>query len=120
MRGKIAVSLLSLLLTTCTSIGPATVPHDRLDYGSSIGNSWKEQTLLNIVKLRYADMPNFLEIAQVIAGYQLQSAVTGSFTLGNFTPRLIDRLTATGGATAASAYTDRPTVVISRSPGWIS
>ena len=65
-------------------------------------------------------MPNFLEIAQVIAGYQLQSAVTGSFTLGNFTSRLIDRLTATGGATAASTYTDRPTVVISRSPGWIS
>jgi len=27
-------------------------------------------------------MPIFLEVAQVIAGYQLQSAVTGSFTLG--------------------------------------
>jgi hypothetical protein len=38
------------LIIAC-SIGPATVPHDRIDYGSSIGNSWKEQTLLNIVKL---------------------------------------------------------------------
>jgi hypothetical protein len=27
IRERIAVSLLSLLLTTCTSIGPATVPH---------------------------------------------------------------------------------------------
>ena len=52
------------LVAACTSIGPGTVPHDRIDYGTSIGNSWKEQTLLNIVKLRYADMPIFLEIAQ--------------------------------------------------------
>ena len=81
------------------------------DYGTSIGNSWKERTLLNIVKLRYADMPIFLEIAQVIAGYQLQSALTGSFTLGNFTANLIDRLTAAGTAAAGSTYTDRPTVV---------
>jgi hypothetical protein len=111
MRQRHAVVGVSLLLAACSSIGPATVPHDRIDYGSSIGNSWKEQTLLNIVKLRYGDMPIFLEVAQVIAGYQLQSAVTGSFTLGNFTASLIDRLTATGGATAASTYTDRPTVV---------
>jgi hypothetical protein len=111
MRQRLTAVILNLLLVACTSIGPATVPHDRIDYGSSIGNSWKEQTLLNIVKLRYADMPIFLEVAQVIAGYQLQSALSGSFTLGNFTASLIDRLTATGGATAASTYTDRPTVV---------
>jgi hypothetical protein len=58
-------------------------------------------------------MPIFLEVAQVIAGYQLQSALSGSFTLGNFTANLIDRLTASGGATAASTYTDRPTVIYS-------
>jgi hypothetical protein len=107
MRQRLA-AVLNLLLVACSSIGPGTVPHDRIDYGSSIGNSWKEQTLFNIVKLRYADMPIFLEVAQVIAGYQLQSAASGSFTLGNFTANLIDRLTATGGATAASTYTDHP------------
>ena len=111
VRGRLAVTVLASLIASCASIGPATVPQDRIDYGSSIGNSWKEQTLLNIVKLRYADMPIFLEVAQVIAGYQLQSAVTGSFTLGNFTANLIDRLTAAGTATAGSTYTDRPTVV---------
>jgi len=107
----LASAVLAFLAAACSPIGPATVPHDRIDYGSSIGNSWKEQTLLNIVKLRYADMPIFLEVSQVIAGYQLQSAVTGSFTLGNFTASLIDRLTAAGTATAGSTYTDRPTVV---------
>ena len=86
---------------------------DRVDYASSIGNSWKEQTLLNIVKLRYADMPVFLEVAQVIAGYQLQSTIGGTFTAGNFNAALIGPLTATGTATASGTYTDRPTVVYS-------
>ena len=41
---------LSLLLTVlavagCASIGPGTVPRDRLDYISAVGESWKEQTL---------------------------------------------------------------------------
>jgi predicted small lipoprotein YifL len=111
MRRRLAAVVLSVAVAACTSIGPGTVPHDRIDYATSIGNSWKEQTLLNIVKLRYADMPIFLEVAQVIAGYQLQSALSGSFTLGNFTASLIDRLTAAGTATAGSTYTDRPTVV---------
>ena len=97
----------------CTSIGPATVPHDRIDYASAIGNSWKEQTLLNIVKLRYADMPIFLEVAQVIAGYQLQSTIGGNFTAGNFNAALVGPFTASGSATAAGTYTDRPTVIYS-------
>src|ERR1700751_3207242 len=113
MPRGLASAVLTSLVAACTSIGPGTVPHDRTDYASSIGNSWKEQTLLNGVKLRYADMPIFLEVAQVIAGYQLQSALSGSFTLGNFTANLIDRLTASGGATAANTYTDRPTVIYS-------
>ena len=111
MRRRFGAAVLGLSVAACTNIGPGTVPHDRIDYGSAIGNSWKEQTLLNIVKLRYADMPILLEVAQVIAGYQLQSALSGSFTLGNFTSILIDRLTAAGTATAGSTYTDRPTVI---------
>jgi len=113
MAGRLAAAVLAALVAACAGIGPGTVPHDRIDYGSAIGDSWKEQTLLNIVKLRYADMPIFLEVSQVIAGYQLPSAVTGSVTLGNFTANLIDRLTAAGTATAAGTYTDRPTVVYS-------
>ena len=82
MRRRFGAAVLGLSVAACTNIGPGTVPHDRIDYGSAIGNSWKEQTLLNIVKLRYADMPVFLEVAQVIAGYQLQSALSGSFPWG--------------------------------------
>src|SRR5271157_616115 len=110
---RLAAVALALSAAACTSIGPGTVPHDRIDYASAIGNSWKEQTLLNIVKLRYSDMPIFLEVAQVIAGYQVQSAIGSSFTAGNFNASLIGPFTATGSANAAGTYTDRPTVIYS-------
>jgi hypothetical protein len=117
MRQELAAVVLNLLLVACSSIGPGTVPYDRIDYGSAIGDSWKQQTLLNIVKLRYADMPIFLEVGQVIAGYQLQSAIGGSFTAGNFTAGIIGPFTAAGSANAAGTYTDRPTVIYSRLVG---
>jgi hypothetical protein len=113
MPGKFTAALLGVLVVACTNIGPATVSHDRIDYATAIGNSWKEQTLLNIVKLRYADMPIFLEVAQVIAGYQLQSAIGGSFTAGNVTAGIVGPFTAVGSANAAGTYTDRPTVIYS-------
>ena len=53
--------LIAVLLAGCTAIGPQTVTRDRFDYNRAISDSWKEQTLLNIVKLRYADMPLFVE-----------------------------------------------------------
>jgi hypothetical protein len=65
-----------LFLTGCSHLGPQTVPRDRFDYNMAISNSWKEQTLLNIVKLRYADMPLFVEVASVVSGYTLESSVS--------------------------------------------
>jgi hypothetical protein len=104
---NLAAALLGFAVASCGSIGPATVSHDQIDYATAIGNSWKEQTLLNIV------IPIFLAVDQVIAGYQLQSAVGGSFTAGNFNAALVGPFTASGSATAAGTYTDRPTVIYS-------
>ena len=109
----LAAAALGVSLAGCTSIGPGTVPQDRISYATSIGNSWKEQTLLNIVKLRYADMPVFLEVSQVIAGYQLQSTIGAGFTAGNFTAGVVGPFTASGTAAASGSYTDRPTVIYS-------
>ena len=96
-----------LVLQACTNIGPATVKRDRFDYNTAISDSWKQQTLLNIVKLRYADMPVFVEVASVVSGYQLEgsvsfggrasssSSVTGDFFHFGSTGKYIDRPTIT-------------------------
>jgi hypothetical protein len=79
---------------------------DRFDYSEAIAESWKEQTLLNIVKLRYMDLPVFVDVASVVAGYSLQAGVNVGGTesskntvQGNFLS-----------AGAQAIYTDRPTI----------
>jgi hypothetical protein len=53
-------------------MGPGTVTRDRFDYAGSVGESWKSQLLLNLVKMRYGDIPVFMDIGQVVAGYSIQ------------------------------------------------
>jgi hypothetical protein len=97
---------LGLCVSGCQSIGPGTVPRDRSDYSSSIGDSWKRQTLLNIVKLRYVDPPIFVDVGQIVAGYSLQTGVSAGGTLSS--DKAIQGNFGTIGGSAI--YTDRPTI----------
>ncbi len=107
------VALLSMLalLSACATIGAGSVNRDRLDYAEALASSWKEQMLMNIVKLRYGDTPMFLEVSSVISSYQLQSQVTlaGTFSSG-LTPNLPDTWGRGATVGAGALYTDRPTI----------
>ena len=96
-------ALAALLLASCKSIGPGTVARDRYDYSSSISESWKRQTLLNIVKLRYVDPPIFVDVGQIVAGYSLETAVSMGGQISS--PR--ENSLAFG---ASGKYIDRPTI----------
>lgn len=96
---------IALNLPGCTSFGPPSVDRDRFDYINVLSSSWKQQTLLNIVKMRYADTPVFLDVGQIISGYQLQGAVTVGASL-NGASAVGDILNLGSAAT----YTDRPTI----------
>lgn len=107
-----AVMAVAAMACACSSIGPSTVARDRIDYETAIGDSWKKQTLLNIVKLRYGDFPVFMEIAQVIAGYQLQTTVAAGFSAQNYITSSVGGPAAVGGTLGAGAtYIDRPTLI---------
>jgi len=94
------------LLTGCAHLGPQTVGRDRFDYNEAISNSWKEQTLLNIVKIRYADMPLFVEVASVVSGYTLEGAVNLGSTVSLESGAPGDFLS----LGTSGKYTDRPTI----------
>jgi hypothetical protein len=102
--------LLLFLTTGCTSIGPGTVPRDRVDYVNAIGTSWERETLLNIVKLRYGHAPVFLSITQVVTGYQFQGAASAGLIASTFNP-VTNTFGFSGAASAQGQYTDRPTII---------
>jgi hypothetical protein len=104
LRGLAAVTL--LVSGGCLDIGPKSVPADRFEYGTAIADSWKQQTLLNIVKLRYMDMPVFVDVASIVAGYTMETtgSVGGQFYTGSPSPNDFYSLGASG------RFTDRPTI----------
>ena len=92
-------------LIGCSSFGPPSVDRDRFEYINAIASSWKQQTLLNIVKLRYADTPVFLDVGQIISGYQLQGtvAIGGSVSSTSYYGDILSM-----GSTGS--FTDKPTI----------
>ncbi len=72
------VILTALLgISGCHHIGPKTIMDDRLPYNEAIAASWKQQTLLNIVRLRYADMPEFVDVSSIVNGFEHGRTTTG-------------------------------------------
>jgi hypothetical protein len=50
------------------SIGAGALGRDQGNYATALTEAAKQQTLLNIVRLRYGDSPAFLSVNQIIAG----------------------------------------------------
>jgi hypothetical protein len=90
----------------CTQLGPPSIQRDRFSYSEAISDSWKRQTLLNIVKLRYADPPAFLEVGTIISGYSFEG--TGTATMA-IPVRDLSTLTSVS-VGAQGKYTDKPTI----------
>jgi hypothetical protein len=108
MVAIVELMILAVLQTAgCAGIGPHTVARDRFDYVSAISESWKRQTLLNVIKTRYADAPVFMDVLSVINQY----AVEGQLDLGfSWTDPIFGDTQSLGGH---GKYTDRPTITYS-------
>jgi hypothetical protein len=94
-----------LLLGGCASMGPPTIARDRFDYVTTISDSWKRQTLLNLLKVRYADAPVFMDVAAVISSYSMEGEVRldGQYARP-------DRGDTFGRVGATGRYADKPTI----------
>jgi hypothetical protein len=106
IRPLLATSFLCAALIGCAHMGPKTVVVDRFDYSTAIADSWKQQTLLNIVKLRYMDLPVFVDVASIVASYSMQTGVNVNGVVSSSKAVQGDYL----GVGGQAIFTDRPTI----------
>jgi hypothetical protein len=102
---KLLAAAVAALLAGCASVGPPTVARDRFEYVEAISQSWKAQMLLNLVKVRYADVPVFLDVTSVINAYGME-------TEGNVSAQAapVNRGDTFLGAGGSARYSDKPTI----------
>jgi hypothetical protein len=104
IRSGLWGGLALLVLTGCASVRPDRITTDRMEYGQVIADSWKRQTLLNVVRLRYADAPVFLDVVSVINSYSVGGNASGTATLPSNTDPSVFALNAQG------TWSNTPTV----------
>jgi len=92
------------LVAGCTSVTPDRISADRMDYGHVIVESWKRQTLLNVVRMRYGDAPVFLDVASVINSYSVGGKANAAASLPSVTDPNVFSLGAEG------SWSNTPTV----------
>lgn len=109
MRSKLglAVLIVALMLPLgCrTGVGPKSISPARFDYNEAISESWNEQLLLNLVRLRYRDTVHFLEVSSVISQFTVdqRASVSAGAAFNGGTDTDV-------GIGAGVVYTERPTI----------
>lgn len=96
LRYWISGALALLVLVGCASVSPQRVTTDRMDYGQVVADSWKRQTLLNVVRLRYADAPVFLDVSSIINSYTVGGTANAQATIPSRIDPNVFELGATG------------------------
>ena len=106
-RAVLANAALALTGAACTSIGPAQLDRDQLDYARAVSEVGKRQTLFNIVRLRFGEPPAFLAVNQLVSSYTLQGSVAPTFERFPSAPP-----SSFWGALGGLQSTDRPTFTL--------
>jgi len=69
--------LLGIILPGC--LGPRSLELTRLRYDQAVNETSEQQWLRNIVRLRYGDLPSFLDVSAITSQFEIsgRSAITG-------------------------------------------
>ena len=105
-----AICLVACMLgLSCASFGPRKLQSSHLNYNIAVQKAQMEEDLLNIVRLRYGDMPVALSVSSISAQTSFSVGTGGEFGLVE------------GESSAAIrpgiGYTDQPTITFAPHQG---
>jgi hypothetical protein len=98
----VSTTICCLLLAGCT-LGPRQIPKGRLAYNQAVQKSFREEMLLNLVRLRYRETPEFLSVGGIAAQYTFDGRASGGLALP-------DGGTKIGSLSSGVSRTERPTI----------
>ena len=104
-------------VTGCAHVGPPAIVTDRIQYSTAMATSWKQQTLLNIVRVRYVDVPEFVDVSSILGGYSLDQTEAANVTQNILKVNSVLPPLMSVGLTGNRTRTDRPTVTYSPQTG---
>lgn len=106
----ILITILCITLSACSRFGHKLVPLDSFNYNEAIARSSNEQMLLNLVRLRYREVPVFLAVGSVITQYFYLGDLNAGVSFGKPTQGAAHEFL---DANAHMLYAERPTITYS-------
>ena len=109
--GSVSILMIAAIISGCASTGPKTIPRDRFNYATAISESWKAQMLLNMVSIRYGDVPVFLDVTSIVNQYQWEGRANLDAAYSGTNSSSVLQGDSTGvGIGVGGTYIDRPTI----------
>jgi hypothetical protein len=105
------VLLLAVLVSACTHTkGPEIVVHSHLDYNKAVAQVVNEELLLNIVRRRYYEPPQFVSVSSISTQVTTSGNVGADVTVAGSG-------FSNAGASGGMTFTDAPTITITPEKG---
>lgn len=105
MKTKLIICIIACtILSGCTCFGPRIVRQEQRPYNEALVYSWKEQLLLNLVRLKYRDDPYFIEVASITSNHTLNLSAGTELSFPEMSTPNSQKVT------AGIAYTNQPVI----------
>jgi len=108
---RLGTPLVVLLLAGCSTFGPQLVLNSHVEYNKAVEQVIQEELLLNIVRRRYYEAPQFVTVSSITTSMSTSAGISGGSAFGNQgTPT-------TGNIGGSFNWSDLPTVTITPRQG---
>jgi hypothetical protein len=101
-----------LLLSGCsTTFGPKVVLNSHIEYNKAVEQVIQEELLLNIVRRRYYEAPQFVTVSSITTSMSTSAGISGGSAFGN------QGTSTTGNIGGSIGWSDSPTITITPRQG---